>query len=284
MRHGARLGVLLSVVVAVGPGCGEAPSGPARPSPAPDDGTVQSVPADASGFLAELLPSVGHDLLVVYRLEGPEGISGSLEIMTRPGGWRRENWTVRIPVEGQGEVVREGTVRIGPNGVVVTPPDGGAPAAYRLPFGDWARAFAAAPYERRRRIVDALRAFAEQVADARRQHPGMRRTVAGIDCLALRVAAQSLCMWEEAGLPLRYEGPLLAAEAVRVDRAPDLAEGAFDLPTIPPTAAAAEGFEDLVARPVAEVLDALAEGDPDVLSRVAVSGFRPPTGLVDAGG
>ncbi len=271
-----RVAVLALVLVAA---CtAEAPP-PADAQPRPAE---RAVPADARGFLTELLPGTGGDVLVVHRLEGPEGIGGSLEILARPGGRRRENWTVRIPVAGGRTVERSATVLVGPEGIVATASDG-TRHVRRLPLAAWAAAFARAPADERRRIVASVRAFHRQVAEARRGHPGTRRTVAGTDCLWLRVAAQTVCLWEEAGIPLRYEGPLVAAEAVRVDRAPAFSADAFDLPEIPADAPVAAGFADLAQKPPEAVLAALAEGDPDVLSRIAVPGLRPPSGLFEVG-
>ncbi len=268
----------LAVAALLAAACGSEPPPPPASAPAPAPAPV--VPADPAGFLRALVPGTGGPLLVVYRLEGPAGIEGTLEIMTRPGIHARENWTVRVPLDGGAPLVRTATTIVGPAGIVTTTSDG-ATFARRLPFAAWAEAYAAAPATERRRIAEAVRRFHEQVAAARAEHRGNRKTVAGLDCLALRVAAQSLCLWEEAGLALRYRGPLVSAEAVRIDRAPALADGAFDLPPIPDDAPPSEDFADLAARPAAEILDRLADADPGVLARVALANLRPPSGLFE---
>jgi hypothetical protein len=56
------------------------------------------------------------------------------------------------------------------------------------------------------------------------------RQILGIECLWLRLAAQSLCLWEETGLPMAYEGSRFALKALEVDRVPEVRADTFALP------------------------------------------------------
>ena len=60
--------------------------------------------------------------------------------------------------------------------------------------------------------------------------PGLGPRCSASPCLQTRIAAQNICLWEETGLMLRYEGSAFRIEAVNIDRAPKLAPDTFTLP------------------------------------------------------
>ncbi len=270
-------GRVLALLLAL-PACGGPPSAPqAAPAPAPEP----ALPGTASGFLRELLPLPSEALVVVYDLEGPGGLSGSLEILARPGGLRRENWRLELPVPGRGQLARRATRIVTPARMWAAS-EGAAGTVTPLPLARLAGAYEDLDPSRRRAVIEAVRAWYGELARARHEHPGQVREVAGVTCTWMRVAAQSLCMWEEAGLPLRYEGPALTAEAVRIDRAPTLSDDAFDLPHQAATARNLPPPEAL-AGVGPELLERLAAGDVAPLALTVQPGFRPPLDL-DASG
>ncbi len=253
-------------------GCGAGSS--AEPQGAPAPAAVEAaLPTTADGFLRELLPLPAP---AVYEVHGPGGLQGTLELLARPGGQRRENWTLRLARDGKAMVTRRAT-RIFTPARMWAGGEGRPGVVAPLPLADLGRAYEALPPARRRAVVRAVRDWHEELARARREHPGELRTVAGQTCTWTRAAAQTLCMWEEAGLPLRYEGPALSAEAVRIDRAPalTLASDAFELP---PAAARAREVPapERLARIGPDLLDRLEVGDVAALALTLQPGFRPP--------
>ena len=110
---------------------------------------------------------------------------------------------------------------------------------------------------------------------ARAEAPGETQTIAGVACMELSLAGRKVCLWEEAGLPLRYEGPSFSLVATKVDRDTAIDDAQFKLPP--------------EARPAREVplptwleidgkaaMDALVEGDLGPIAVLLTPGFRVP--------
>lgn len=257
------------------------PDGSARPAPTAEP-LAAPIPRDRGGFLRELAPLPHGAVLVVYRLTGPGDLRGTLELIVKRGGLRRENWTVQIPVPGREPQSRRGTVIQTPDLVYSQVPTGAqgdevAETLGRSPVGPLADAYAALDAARQDRVVAALRAWHRDLAGARGEHPGETRTIAGRACLWTRVAAQSLCIWEEAGVPLYYEGGAFTVEAIRIDVNPQLAADAFEVAT--GDRAPSPVPTELAIDPT-QALTKLEVGKYGAIALALAPGFRPPAGLM----
>ncbi len=233
----------------------------------------------AEQFLAELAPLPSPALVVVYRMEGPSGLRGTLEVMARPGGFRRENWTVQVPTgEAAGSTLAE--VR----GTAIQTParawtglEGTAGRVFDAPIAGLGDAYLALPADRRAAVVDRLREWQDGLRRAREEHPGRLDVVAGQPCLQTRIAGQNLCVWEEAGLPLRYSGSEFSLVATHIDLDPGLSPNAF---LLPPEAAEAEvcPTDGRFRLEPSATLQLVAEGELAPLAAVLSPGIRLPIG------
>jgi hypothetical protein len=251
--------------------CGRAEEAPAAAMPLAVEATEP--PANREGFLDALLPVPGGAVVVVYDVSGPAGLSGSLELIVAAGGHRRENWALTLPLaDGKPGQLRGTTIQTPDR--IWTEADGAAGQLQRVAVGGLADAYVGAAPDVRRAAFEGLLAWRRDLAIARREHPGETREILGETCLWQRVAAQTLCVWEATGIPLRYEGPAFTVEAVRIDREPELSDNAFALPT------AAVGLEPSAAPGELDAsrgLQQLAAGDYTGLALLLQPGFRPPT-------
>jgi len=238
------------------------------------ESTNEQIPRTREGFLAELAPQPGGDLLVAYDVRGPAGIAGSLELITRAGGYRRETWSIVLHVAEQEDVRIEGVTIQTPEqlwtgvgnepGVVATSPLRALADAYlKLQPAEQAR------------VVSSLRAWHADLARVRTKHPGEVREILGVHCLWLQIAAQHLCLWEEMGIPLRYRGRSFSLEATRLEREPDVSNHTFVFPERAREARTAPFPESLVLDPM-ESLHSLANGDYAPMALVLQPGLRIP--------
>ncbi len=233
----------------------------------------------AEQFLGELAPLPAPSLLVVYRMEGPSGLRGTLEVMARPGGFRRENWTVQVPTgDAAGSTLAE--VR----GTTIQTParawtalEGTPGRVFDAPLAGLADAYLMLPADRRAAVVDRLREWHDGLRRAREEHPGRLDVVAGQPCLQTRLAGQNLCVWEEAGLPLRYQGAEFSLVATHIDLEPGLSPNAFRLPPEAADAQACPTGERFRLDPMA-TLQSVAEGELALLAAVLSPGIRLPMG------
>lgn len=184
-------------------------------------------PETRAAFLAELSPLPTDALLVVYEVEGPGELRGNLEVMLRPGGFRRENWSLSLPVAGD-EARIAGTTIQTPDAVFVEGPDGRGAVAAGL--GALADAYLALDADTQHEVVDVVRSIHARVARAREHGGGEVESLLGVECRPTRLAAQDLCMWEATGLPLRYAGGGFELRAIRIELDPNLGEAAFAIP------------------------------------------------------
>ncbi|MCA9652745.1 MAG: hypothetical protein H6712_30710 [Myxococcales bacterium] len=269
---GLALAMGLSTGSAMGCGDDEEPSEP-REAMAGRVGDVLPVvmpadaplPADREAILRELAPLPSASLLVVYEVEGPGGLSGSLEVLARPGGLRRENWTLQVPLGAEGERRLAGSTIQTPEGIWVegSPPESITPS----PLGALADAYLELEPESRRAFVERIRALQATLAEAREHDEGPTEQILGVPCHVTRVAAIEMCLWEATGLPLRYEGEGLRLRALNVDANASLGDGAFALPFVPP--ASPPGFDAPAS------LRRFVEGELAELAPLLHPGLRP---------
>lgn len=228
------------------------------------------IPDTREGFLRELAPLPSDAVQVSYEVEGPGGLSGTLEVLLQPGGLRREHWILDLPVPGGESESIEGE-SIQTSDFAWT----GAPSRWtveRAPFGALADGYLGLAAEDRRAVIDSIRSFRDRLADARREHPGNAEEILGVSCLAVRLAAQELCVWEETGLPLRYAGNAFTLRALAIDLDPAIDAEAFAVPSDVEHAAPAPDLDPQAS------LQRLAERNYAELGPLLHPGLRLPLG------
>lgn len=261
-----------AAVAALLVGCGQAPAtAPAdfsdlTPPPAADEADV---PATREAFLARLAPLPYDSVRIVYEVTGPGGMTGTLELLAAPGGRRREAWALKIEREDAGSIAIGG-------GSVQTPDRSwtdavdGAAVVRRVPLGPIADAYLRLPDPARVRVTKSLRRYHAELDAARTTHPGQEReTIEGQSCLMTRVTGHDLCIWEETGLPLRYQGRTFTVVAREIEVDTEVHPGAFALPP-----GGKRATDDGAAFDPAQSIERLAKGDAAELSRLLQPGLR----------
>jgi hypothetical protein len=194
-----------------------------EPTPEP-----ASLPETEAEFLAELMPLPGNAkaISITYAVAGP-ALEGEMTISIREGGYKREQWELRTI----------GNESLRSAGLSISTPEHIWHAAEGQPgelqtnmLAGLARAWAARDELERAAISKAVRDWHALLQARRAEVPGDQGQILGVACLQTRIAAQNLCMWEEVGLFLRYEGSAFTIEATNIDRAPELPAEAFVLP------------------------------------------------------
>ncbi len=174
-----------------------------------------SVPTTAQEFLETLLPAPNTAIFVSYDLEGPAGLTGELDIRLAPGGYAREDWSMHVPVsERDSETVGFVHIRTPEHELWQGDTVGGQHASMLRALAE--RYLALAP-EHRRDVIATIERWHASLREARQLHPGDQRTILGTSCLWTRIAAQSSCTWEEAGILLHYEGNAFTIRATRIE-------------------------------------------------------------------
>ncbi|MCA9707846.1 MAG: hypothetical protein KDK70_18485 [Myxococcales bacterium] len=228
------------------------------------------LPTDRASMLRALAPLPSDALLVVYEIDGPGGIDGSLEVLARPGGYRRENWTIHVPLGAESARRLAGSIVQTPDGVWV---EGSDPASLTpSPLGALADAALALDDEARRTVIEQLDLRRATLDLARRDDPTPPERILDRPCHSTRVATIEMCVWEATGLPLRYQSEGLRLRAVNIDDDASIGAHAFDLPaaarrTTPP------GFDAPTA------LQQLAHGELAELTPYLHPGLRLPTAV-----
>lgn len=235
--------------------------------------TTVSLPTDRAGILRELAPLPSEALLVVYEVEGPGGVTGSLEVLARPGGYRRENWTIHVPLGEEGSRQLDGATVQTPDGVWIEGSAGApTPSPTASPLGALAEAWLVLPEAPRAAVVEQLRAHRQALALARAAEREPPERVLDVPCHVTRVATIEMCLWEAAGLPLRYASDGLRLRAIHIDEHANIGEHAFDPPgAVAAAAPAVVGFDPVKA------LERAAEGDLAELAPWLHPGLRLPT-------
>ena len=218
----------------------------AEPSP--------ELPADAAAFLAALLPLPDNAdaIAIAYRIEGP-ALKGTMDVTLGPGGVRNDRWVLRSSSEGDA-VLRVAGSRIVTHDVIWTAADGEPGSVIDNHLMGFARAYLARDAETQAKIMASIRTWQQTLGEQREQAGGERDEVLGVSCLRTRIAGQNVCMWEETGVLLDYEGSAFEIEAEQIDRQPQLVDGTFELPksanktpTVPTDAPDYEAILDAVA-------------------------------------
>jgi hypothetical protein len=247
-------------------------SEPASTAVAPASATIElpaairPIPADRDGVLRELAPLPAPAIIVVYDVTGPAGLAGTLEVLAAPGGLRRENWALHLPVDGRDHDLRGSKVRT-PDAVWQAA-DGEAGKLVPARLGAVADAIARLDTTTRAKVIELVRRWRAELDDARREHPGSVETIAGVQCVRVPVGTGEVCTWEATGLPLRYEGPSFSMIARHVDHEAVLGGSAFAIPL---------GAERLAAPPF-DVLDrvaAVARGDRSAIADLVLADELP---------
>jgi len=226
-----------------------------------------TLPADRTALLRELAPLPSESLLVVYEIEGPGGVTGNLEVLARPGGWRRENWTIHVPLGEEGSRQLDGSTVQTPDGVWI---EGSDDPPAPSPLGALAEAWLALPEGSRRAVIEQLRAHRQALAAARAAEGEASERILDVPCHVTRVATIEMCLWEATGLPLRYASDGLRLRAVHIDDQANIGARAFEPPAPARAAGAVPGLD-----PVA-VLAKAAAGDLAELAPWLHPGLRLP--------
>lgn len=228
--------------------------------------TSAPLPDDRAGMLRVLAPLPVDALLVVYAIEGPGGIEGSLEVLAQPGGYRRENWTIEVPLGTEEARRLSGSTIQTPQGVWI---EGSDPSTVSpSPLGALADAALSLDEAERRAIVEQLETRRAVLEEARADEAEAEQ-ILGIPCRVTRVATIEMCLWEATGLPLRYRSDALELRVVNVDVDASIGDHAFDLPATPPV--------DVADFDPVQALHRLAKGDLAELSPYLHPGLRLPS-------
>jgi hypothetical protein len=222
------------------------------------------IPADPRAILLELAPLPDQAVVIVYDVIGPAGMSGTLEVLAAEGGLRRDNWAITLPLPTGTREIRGSAVQTPTTSWRAEGETAGIVEPARL--HDVADAIAKLDPDERTKVITEIRKWQAELALARAEDPGERDTVAGISCVRVRAGGGEVCTWEEAGLPLRYDGATFSIVASHVERGASLGVHAFDIPAD----AAKSPLAAAAARPIAPELRAIAAGDRSALLRLLV--------------
>lgn len=240
-------------------------SGAAQPdAPAP-------APSSEDAFLAELapLPDNAEAIELHYEIRGP-ALRGEMVVTVAAGGKRREQWELRAET-GETELRTAGLTVINPEHRWVGT-DGAGGELHQNHLAGLARAYLALEPDARAKVAESIRAWHRMLAEQRERDGGERDELLGVSCLRTRIAGQNVCMWEETGLLLRYEGSAFTIEATEIDRSPTLEPGAFVLPpearTLEPKPGETPNY--------AGILDEIAEGSYGSVSLLVLGGDAVP--------
>ncbi|EDM75585.1 hypothetical protein PPSIR1_29026 [Plesiocystis pacifica SIR-1] len=243
------------------------------------------LPQTRAEFLAEVypLPEGAPGLELRYEVRG-EVAEGTYLIQMKPGGYRRESWKVRwqgidnpmADEEAVRPLISEGATLVTPSHIWTARK--GDPGELR---SNHLETFASAWYsladDQKASTMAAIREWQSVLAKERLANPGELATVHGVSCLQTRIAAQNLCMWEEAGVFLRYEGAVFNVELVSLDRNPELDEDLFEIPV-----EAASRAERVEVEPLAHeaILDELTQGKYEAMTGLVAPGTLDALGAM----
>jgi hypothetical protein len=270
-----RLGLLAVVLLAACKG----DERPANDAPAPETAQPDTtpIPTSEAEFLAELvpLPDGAAAIEVQYQISG-SALTGEMTLTIAAGGNRREQWQLVAGAPDSGSSSRPSGPELGTKGLRIVTADQvwianeSAPGELSVShLGALARAYMRLPEDARRGVIESIRGWHRMLAEQRERDQSARVEVLGVTCLQTRIAAQNVCMWEETGLLLRYEGSAFRIDATKIDRAPQLEPDTFTLPPeakmAVPSAAAEQDYskilQDIAAGSYGSVSALLFAGD-----------------------
>ncbi|MEE9386038.1 MAG: hypothetical protein V3V08_21720 [Nannocystaceae bacterium] len=266
----------------------------AAPSPA------RAAPTTREGFLSELAPLPADTLIVVYRVSGPAGLSGTMELLARRGGYRRENWVVRLApssdeelippndqprdapqIDAPGHTVEVRSANIRTPEMVWSGREGRPGLRQAAPWGDLALAYLQLGPNAQGRVTATLRRWHADLETGRRESPGENDRVLDTDCTVIRSTGRSMCLWESAGIVLRHTSPELSLEATSIQRDVELGEHAFDRPReseLPSHLTVTSSSSSSSSSPSVPSFDA-----PDILRRLAQGRYGAVATLLAGG-
>jgi hypothetical protein len=197
------------------------------------------IPTTEAAFLTELvpLPDGATAIQVRYEITGP-ALTGTMTTSIAAGGQRRDQWEL-LSTLGDTELRAAGITIVNAQ-KIWTANDGHPGEVSDNHLAELARAYMRLEPHARAPVVESIRAWHQLLAEQRQTASAEladHAELLGVSCLQTRVAAQNVCMWEQTGLLLRYEGSAFTIEAVEINRDPKLAANTFELP---PQAAKAE--------------------------------------------
>ncbi|PRP90502.1 hypothetical protein ENSA5_64170 [Enhygromyxa salina] len=235
-----------------------------------------AMPTSEAEFLAELVPLPGDSeaIEVRYAITGP-ALSGEMTTSITAGGKRRDAWVLRSTA-GDTELRAAGTTIVNAE-QIWTANEGEAGEIRDNHLAELARAFMRLEPEARAPVVESIRAWHRLLAEQREESRGDRAEVLGVSCLQTRVAAQNVCMWEETGLLLRYEGSAFTIEATEIDLAAKLEADAFLLPRAAAKAEVQPAPSSGPAYDYDKILDEIAAGSYGKVSVLVVASQGVPT-------
>ena len=219
---------------------------------APQDSDPADVPQSRQEFVDLLQPLPDQALSVTYEIRGAGGLTGELEVTVQRGGLRREEWTVSVPI-GADERVQVSGQTVRNLDRVWSVSQGQDMILARSPVGALASAYMGLPPGEREQVATAVRSWHAEVRRASTDASQDRESVAGQPCQPLHIATQSVCLWEQTGLPLSYGAHQFELRATAIDRNPTVTPSTFTLPpgsVDAPLAAGLAGFspEDALAQ------------------------------------
>ncbi len=288
MRRSARVLVVVAGLVGPVAACGGKSEAPAADAEVGEAAAAEAsaqplpLPSTAEAFLARLAPIPEGAVRIRYALSGPAGSEGELVVVLAEGGRRDERWEMRLPNE-EGEPTRLTGRSVMRPELSWTREGESAGRRAPLPLADIAAHYLAATPEQQAKWMGEIDAWHTALREARAEAPGERAREADIDCLRMQVAGQSLCLWEETGLPLSIRGAAFEIEASEVQTGfePDAAQ--FELPPQAAEAEMAEAPAELSLSPE-DFFTLLERRDAQALGLVLTPGLRlpDPSALADA--
>ena len=234
-------------------------------------GASAELPADEAAFLTSLLPlpDGASAIEIHYRVEGP-ALEGEMDVALGPGGVRRDRWELRS--KAGDSYLRAAGSRIVSAERVWTAAAGQPGTIVDNHLHGFAQAYLARDAEAQAKIVEAVRIWHETLTEQRKRAGGEQHELLGVTCLRTRIAGQNVCMWEEVGVLLEYEGSAFEIVAERIDRNPELADDTFELPAI--AAKAEKGSSE--APDYDAILDEIAAGSYGSLSTLVHANVALP--------
>ncbi|PRQ01334.1 hypothetical protein [Enhygromyxa salina] len=232
------------------------------------------IPATEAEFLAELvpLPEGAEAIEVEYTITGP-ALTGTMTTQITAGGQRRDQWEL-VSTLGDTQLRAAGVTIVNAR-QIWTANEGHPGELSDNHLAELARAYLRLDPPARAPVMESIRAWHQLLAEQRKAAGGGDRTeLLGVSCLETRIAAQNVCMWEETGLLLRYEGSAFTIEATKIDRQPKLAPDAF---TLPPEAAGATRAEPQRDYDYDEILTEIAAGSYGNVSLLVVGSKSIPS-------
>lgn len=220
----------LLLVLACATACAQPPAESSEPDLAvPDAVEIDDYPASAEALYAEFAPMPGGPAVVRYAVTGPGGMEGTMTVTVAEGARRAESWSLQMPLPGREPLQIRGAAVQTPD-VAWTDAAEGSAERVAMPLGRIGKGFFALDSGTQHAIVDHVRTWHDEVARGRDAHPGTIEAVAGEACLRTRTAGQSLCVWEETGLPLEYRSEAFSLVATEVRRGVEIDETTFRIP------------------------------------------------------